>query len=182
MPGPATACSRRRRSTPAAARLADPVVARRSCSRWRRSSSGAVPDLLELAEEQLDLLGFRIEVRRDPDPDAGAVIAEEPAAVELAADIGRADEGENDRAAALVIRTRRVELHAELVDPVDHLLGHHERLVADLARTDLADDLLARTRLVQRGDRGRAAHVAPRRLGVGLRRHRERERRLVAEP
>src|SRR5256885_329340 len=70
--------------------------------------AGAAADLLELAEEQVDLLGLGVEVRRDPDPDARPVVAEELAAVELAADVGRAREVEHDRAAARVRGPRRV--------------------------------------------------------------------------
>src|SRR6185436_19073804 len=79
------------------------------------SAARAGADLLELAEEQVDLLGLRVEVRGDADPGAGPVIAEELAAVELAADVGRADEVEDDGAAAPLGLARAVELHAELV-------------------------------------------------------------------
>ena len=89
-------------TTPAStrARAAAPAPARRLAdrarARLRLSSGAAAADLLQLGEEQIDLLGLRVEVRRDPDPDAGPVIAEELAAVELAADVRRADEVEHD--------------------------------------------------------------------------------------
>src|ERR1041384_993503 len=101
------------------AALANPLaywLAAIAARSWRESPAGAAADLLELAEEQIDLLGLRVEVRRDPDPRAGAVIAEELAAVELAAHVGGAREVEHDRAAALVGRARAVELQAQLVD------------------------------------------------------------------
>jgi len=64
---------------------------RRGRSRKRDAlPAGAAADLLELGEEQVELLGLGVEVWRDPDPDAGPMIAEELAAVELAADVGRA--------------------------------------------------------------------------------------------
>ena len=63
--------------------------------------AGAIFDLLELSEEQVDLFGFAVKVRLDAQVNAGTVVAEEFTAVALATYVGAAGELEDVRTTAL---------------------------------------------------------------------------------
>src|SRR5690606_10816761 len=127
----------------------------RSRGRARRRCGGSGPlaalaDEVDLLEEEIDLLLGVVEVRRDADAGARPVIAEEAPAVELAGDVGSAGEVEHHRAGPPGVVARRVEGEPALVDPLDDPAGGPLALVSDGARADLADDLGAGPRLVER--------------------------------
>ena len=77
---------------------------------------------------------------------------------------------------------RRGQRVATFVDDVHDALGLAKAVLADASDADLADDLVACTRLIERRNRRRAADEPPDAVGVCLLRHRKCEGRFVGEP
>src|SRR2546423_9874196 len=118
--------------------------------RARLPASLARPDFLDLLERRVALLVRVVEVRRDPDPRLRPVVDQELALDQfLASGVGSL-EVDGDRAAPALGVHGRVDGEAELARLLDHARDLALRLLADLVDADLANDLVARARRIER--------------------------------
>src|ERR1043166_8295282 len=135
-----------------------------------------------LADDVLHLLVLRVEVGRDADARAGAVVNDGLAADEFARDGGRVRGGDGDGAAAAGRVARAGDSEAGLFGQLDEELRLPHAFGANPLDADLVDDPVAGLRRVERGDGGRAVEEARDPFGVAYRRVLEGERRGARHP
>src|SRR5215469_148851 len=139
-------------------------------------------DFVDLGERQIDLVVAIVEVRRNANASAGAVIDENVASDQFVFYFLSMRTIDGDGAAAFSGVARRIDAPAAAKSAVDKLRGLANGLFANVIDADLANDFEAGPAGVQRGNVRRAVEET---IGVFARVERGRfeiERALVSEP